>query len=455
MYVRKFEADTLDEALKDIKRELGPDAIILKTITNKGIKGAFKKKRIEITAAISEKNYTKKAHVDRGMDESSRENFYNGPASKIANMIDNHSANNKEKTGIPSYGHLGLNRQVSTTKNLGEKIKGGLDDFLKLGTNIRPNKETPPPEEHSPEVVMERVARQAPERVIAVSDEESPRRIDELERRLYEMVKEIERLDRRGPIGIYHLTTTLRGLGIDESFIQDISRKALFELSEQELEDVDIVFEFALREMLSSVAIGMPLFSSLEGGQGPVITILISETSNGQTCMARKLVALKKDMRLIRSCFDGRQTAPNFSEKLHDMEVVTTANLSELVAECRKATDSGHSVLVDLKVQDGGAEAKKCIDGLRRSFGKMEVLVSLSAIHSGSYNRKMVAQYGKMSDGLVLSHLDLCLDFGALFNVARTASGLPFKFYGTGPTVPDDIEAATAERLLAGIFRLG
>lgn len=45
MYVRKFEADTIEEALKDIKHELGPDAVILKTITNKGLKGAFKKRK--------------------------------------------------------------------------------------------------------------------------------------------------------------------------------------------------------------------------------------------------------------------------------------------------------------------------------------------------------------------------------------------------------------------------
>jgi len=45
MYVRKFEADTIEEALRDIKRELGPDAVILKTLTNKGLKGAFKKKK--------------------------------------------------------------------------------------------------------------------------------------------------------------------------------------------------------------------------------------------------------------------------------------------------------------------------------------------------------------------------------------------------------------------------
>ena len=63
MYVKKFEGETLDEVLRAVKGELGPDAIILKTITNKGLKCAFKKARIEITAAISEQNYEKKARI--------------------------------------------------------------------------------------------------------------------------------------------------------------------------------------------------------------------------------------------------------------------------------------------------------------------------------------------------------------------------------------------------------
>ena len=75
MYVRKFEADTIEEALKDIKRELGPDAVILKTITNKGLKGAFKKKKIEITAAISEKNYSRKAQVDTVLNDNQKAEY--------------------------------------------------------------------------------------------------------------------------------------------------------------------------------------------------------------------------------------------------------------------------------------------------------------------------------------------------------------------------------------------
>jgi flagellar biosynthesis GTPase FlhF len=31
---------------------------------------------------------------------------------------------------------------------------------------------------------------------------------------------------------------------------------------------------------------------------------------------------------------------------------------------------------------------------------------------------------------------------------------LPIKFFGTGEVIPEDIEAASPERLLAGIFRI-
>ena len=47
MYVRKFQGESIDETIKEIKRELGPEAIILKTETFKGIKSALKKSKVE------------------------------------------------------------------------------------------------------------------------------------------------------------------------------------------------------------------------------------------------------------------------------------------------------------------------------------------------------------------------------------------------------------------------
>ena len=138
MYIRKFEADSLDEALKTIKSELGPDAIILKTVTNKGLKGAFKKNKIEITAAISEKNYTKKAHVDHALGEQNKEKFYQNNSSYISNMIDDYDQSQGQQQRVaastPSgYGSVGLNRQVKQVKDIGSKIKSSLDDFLSSG----------------------------------------------------------------------------------------------------------------------------------------------------------------------------------------------------------------------------------------------------------------------------------------------------------------------------------
>src|SRR5690606_11170741 len=114
MFVKKFEAETLEEALKAVKLELGPDAIILKTVTNNGLKGAFKKKRIEITAAISEKNFEKKAKVDKVLSNDQKEAFYQKPASVIKDTISKYNAGGGSSDSSGGYGSMGLNRVVNT-----------------------------------------------------------------------------------------------------------------------------------------------------------------------------------------------------------------------------------------------------------------------------------------------------------------------------------------------------
>lgn len=135
--------------------------------------------------------------------------------------------------------------------------------------------------------------------------------------------------------------------------------------------------------------------------------------------------------------------------------MVQVETVSEVATVCRNAHSEGNSVIVDFAAEAGGFdETKKIIDGFRRSFANVEVLISLSSIHSELYNRKVVSLYKSLVDGIVVSHLDMCLNFGALFNLSEAFGELPFKFFGTGIGVPDDLEAATAERILAGMFHL-
>ena len=493
MYVRKFEADSLDEALKNIKQELGPDAIILKTLTNKGLKGAFKKKKIEITAAISERNYSKKARVDHVLDDGQKDKFYSNNSSYISNMIDDYEGNVTSNTqsvvsnpAVPQgYGKMGLNRSSNT--RVGERATSGgadLDDFLsdavdkvkKVTNNIVHSTKSSMDNFLSSEEVQldspisyDDIAKEAtsqqseaPQYVAPAATTESEsavnleqrKKIDELEKKLYELTKNIERLDQKEPNGIYELRTTLRSLDISEKYIHTLVKKALFEIGREGLEDSDTVFEFALREMIEVVNTEMPLFSSTDSEEG-VVTVVISETSTGQTSMSYKIGALKPDSLIVKSNLNGLSSeGKEFSRKLFGLNVVESENVAEIVSECRKATEAGKCAFVDYKNNsDDLNETKKFIDGLRRSFGKVEVLISLSAIHSEIYNRKVVSRYKSLANGFVVSNLDLCLNFGALFNIADENRELPFKFYGTGEVVPDDIEAATAERLLAGIFQ--
>ncbi|MDO9181567.1 MAG: hypothetical protein Q7U04_04125 [Bacteriovorax sp.] len=502
MYVRKFEADTIEEALKDIKRELGPDAVILKTLTNKGLKGAFKKKKIEITAAISEKNYVRKAHVDTVLNDSQKDEFYNSSSGYIANMIDQHEQsrdNRRPNSDSPrsgaGYGSMGLNRPVASTKGLASQIKSGisagLDDFLSLGEkedrHSRSNSNSfnfddemeasrpltqAPRREANREVTQAQTKREvssAPIQQQTVNSsgarligeemyEKQKTKIDELEKKLYELTRSFERIHKKEPIGIYQLRTTLRSLDINESYIQQLIKKGLFELTESDVENADVVFEFALREMLTSVSTAMPLFSTSVNGKetqkNPVITVFLSEASCGQSSLVQKIGTIKQDSVIIRNVVSVNEPKSNFAEKLFGMNVLKVASIAEIVSECRKAIESGKCVFIDYKCNETESnDTKKFIDGLRRAFSKVEVLITLSAIHTELYNRKVLGTYRRLSDGVVVSHLDACLNFGSLFNITQDIKDLPYKFFGTGEVVPDDLEAATAERIMAGIFK--
>lgn len=473
MYVRKFEADSLDEALKHIKSEMGPDAIILKTVTNKGLKGAFKKKKIEITAAISEDNYTKKAKVDATLGDEHKEKFYNAPAGHISNMINGYNENSNQEFSRnvvkPSgYGQMGVNKQVQQVKKIGSKIKTGLDDFLSVKADEKiseeptlsmdsfleesaaayEEKEVAPVAQHFEEV--ERTVPASSSSNVEFSEQQKLK-IEELERQIFSLSKNVEKLERKEPQGVYELRITLKSLDIDEKYIQGLSRKAIFELSDEELENCDVVFEFALREMLGSINTALPLFSSPEAEDRQVLTVLVSDSASGQTAMLHKLAALKKDSVLIRMVGDDAELS--FSEKVFGLKVSLCKTIAEVVSEARKATEAGQCVFIDYKnPREEINETKKFVDGLKRSFDKVEVLVSLSAIHSEIYNRKVINRYRELADGMVITYLDLCLNYGALFNISSDYQDLPIKFYGTGEVIPDDIEAATAERMLGGIF---
>ena len=413
MHVRKFTAETLDEALKQIKKELGPDAIILKTNTHKGSFPPFNKKKIEITAAISEKNLGKKMKVDIILDDSQKETLYKNSSKTISNIIDDYG---QEKVVSP-YEKMGLNRQVNKTPS-----KKSLDEFINENVTIKND--------------------------TTAENYIDNERLKELENKIKFLT---ERIDDKNSSSIIKLRDYLRGLEIEESYVQEIIKKALIEFSSEEIKDFEILNEFAVQEMLKEIKTEIAAFSKTNNEE--IITLLISEVASGQTMMVEKLAALKSGSMVIKNGKNnqGKTLASDF----FDFKVENVDGISNLITQCRKGLAENKSVFIDYKVNlEDLNDTKRVVDALRRVFPSLEVLINLSSIHSESYNKKILQKYQKFADGMTIAHLDLCVNFGAIFNLTLNFPNLPIKFFGTGDIIPEDIESASPERLLAGIFRI-
>lgn len=480
MLVKKFEADTLEEALKAVKLELGPDAIILKTITNNGLKGAFKKKRIEITAAISEKNYEKKSKVDRVLNDDQKEAFYHRPANSVKESIQKYAGNE----AAAGYGNIGLNKVVNTlskstqsiaevTSKTSSLLKSSFDDFLstdeetemfdeeeeipfvkvKPAEHLNRGRYAEPPQEVYREEKVAAVSREAYDE-LKHELKTQYHKMDLLEKKIQEMSQalQVNQKNLNEATGLYQLRTTLRTLDIDEAHVMDLVKKANYELSKDDLENPDVVFEFALKDMANSIRTEMPLFARVEGN---TITALFSESASGQSTMATKIALLKKDVVVVQFNQDEQEfNTSGFASQVFDIKLHQVKSFAEVIGITRKAYEAKKSVLLDIRLSSRGLdETRKFIESLKRGFDRVEILCTISAIHSELYNRKILARYKDVVDGVIISHVDLCMSFGAIFNVHRAHNNLPLKFYGTGPVVPDDLEGATAERLMAGLFQ--
>ena len=432
MYIEKFKSDTLDQALKDIKLKLGPDAIILKTVSNKGLSGALRKSKIEVTAAISEEEYNKKKSVDKALGDNHKEKFYQSSSNHISKMIKNYSEKNN------SYGKVALNQTVKKVDSKPSNV--GLDQFLANGRES----------EYKPSSV-ENKSEGHEEEIIDYKSLQYVERIDLLEKKVFDLAEMVENFSKPEPKSMRKIKTTLQSFGLNESFITKVLGKAAFEMTQEELDCEHNIFEVVLREMSEVINIDLPLFSNTKN-ENPTITFLLSEDSTGQSSTSYKLSALKENSVLVR--YLGYVKDYSLSKKIFGIEEVSVKSMPEIVAECRKGIKDKKSVFVDYKIEKSHCdEVKGFIKGLRRSFSDIEILTCLSTTCSEGYNRKLLSRYRDLLDGIIFTKLDLCLDFGSLFNLHIDFNEIPLKMFTTGCVIPDDLETATKERLLNGMFK--
>ena len=116
MIVRKFEARSMKEALDLVKKEFGPEAIILQVKDHSQRFGLLGQGSVEISAAISEEALERKKIAEQKLPENKKQQFYNQPAKQqkewVYKLLESYKKNEegqKSDERVENRGNQGLN----------------------------------------------------------------------------------------------------------------------------------------------------------------------------------------------------------------------------------------------------------------------------------------------------------------------------------------------------------
>ena len=144
MRVKKFEAKNMKDALRMVKNELGPDAVILSARDNRKSFGLGGEASVEVTAAVSENTLQKKHFVESRMTTADRTRFSNSDARVqreiISHMVESRVKESQPKPArrpitsvsyidIPDETEQSPRRQKAMEKATGRNVRELLDDF--------------------------------------------------------------------------------------------------------------------------------------------------------------------------------------------------------------------------------------------------------------------------------------------------------------------------------------
>lgn len=482
MEVKKFEAPTLQEALEVIKRELGPEAIILQTKKHKRGFGLMSKSSVEVTAAVSNRSIAKKKVVESRMPESFVNDMKRLPASqqmklqdKIAgatasSSIDEAASNTRDQVQISSRPRTAVRYadidDVGTTHRTDEVPRIAKPTAPAAGA-VRAQAQvayggTPAP---MPAPV------QTSARINNNSNE-----VDSLRRMVEELRQQHQQLVQEAAIQGSGARTTdvsvfgtpalqdafdqLVVQGIERKFALNLIRQAGFELGNEASKDPDAVLDQVAAEILGSIQTGDALEGIQPGSGTPTVMSLVGPTGVGKTTTLAKIasMAMKRGLRV------GLINLDYVKASAFEQLATFARVLNVPFRAAHSVDDLGYAVrdfsTLDLILIDTTGRSQRDPQSLNEIHSMLATLPSMRTLlllNSTTRDAEMYDMAQRFSvfrpQGLVFSKLDETTLYGAIYNVPQKVR-LPLLYFTTGQKVPDDLEQATAERVVGLVMDL-
>lgn len=492
----------MQEALKVIKRELGPEAIILSTKHIKSGFGLMSKASVEVTAAIAEKDLKKKMMAEKGLPDAVKEKIWNGKATKQAEIYDDYFEKQLKRAAKDKV-EIGAAKQRSSQRDDAIAKTAATFGTREDHQMRQAEKIAQPTARTQQQAAPAPAARQAPSRIgpsaqpapaterryVDIMDDDSsapaaiaapqPRQIavpaadstkvKSLEADIEQLKSMIVELasgattkeDGEGATGMTEeaarVMQELAGAGIEKKLARQIVRQVSFDLSPSEQNDEQAILDKVAAQLISEIQVADVLeqVGARAGKSTSTVMALVGPTGVGKTTTIAKIASLailEKRLRVGLINLDSYKVAAadQLATYAKIMNVpFRSVNTRDELTQAIYDFSSLDLVLIDTTGRS--QKDQESLLQLRHMLASIEGVQSvllMSATTKDSDMNEVVSRFKIFHPvGLVFSKLDETSVYGCIYNTQKR-TGLPLLYFTVGQRVPEDIEKASAERVV-------
>lgn len=447
MQVKKFEARSMKEALEMIKRELGPDAIILSAKDNSQRYGLLGEGSVEVTAAISESSLQRKKFVETRLPDHLKENFHRAPAQKqkewVEKFVQTYRREQEQETKVAQETALKKKAQYIDIQD--ERVTAKSPSELVFESSIaRPSN----------------LSKEAPV-------DQGPAAVGELKREIEDLRTLVKQLSQGPsaspqtitpalinlPVEMISIFDRLRGAGLTEEFALSLLDEAKKQLSASKLANRTYIEGWVVNYVMQQARIKEP---------SAKLQLFVGPSGSGKTSFMVKwaselIIQRKKKVALLTADHykvGAVQQARMYAQILHiPFASVKSKNDWPYILEQLEDFDY---ILCDFQGLNLNSDDEKLyIKGLLPS---PSISYDCNLVLNASTNRSDLNQaylnYRVVQPNhLVFTRLDESKQKAFLFELSHRHK-CPIFGFSLGQKIPEDFEGATRERLVDFVLKI-
>lgn len=449
MQVKKFEARSMKEALEMVKAQLGPDAIILSARDNKKSYGLMGQGSVEITAAVSEETLQKKKFAESRLRNEDREKLVQSSAKVQKQIIDkmvnkyvqeNQKAEMQQKP-LTRQRYIDIDDQNETEMHPQSELAG---ERIKTAAQAAWN-------------AMQTVQIKDAAEISVLKNE-----IESLKQVIAGFQKVPQTMSGSHPGAEYgltydvsHMFQKLTESGIAPEITADLLTQAQESMPAIKLKNKALVDGWIAKKILDTTKI-------VAGNDHAKYHFFVGPSGSGKTASLVKFAShlmIKDSKKIALLTLDTWKVGATDQLKIYaqilNVPFAVIRNKQEFDRVKQALADYDH-VLIDCP----GFSLKNMeeISFLRSVVPSGDKMTAVHLVLSSLAKDSDLNEIGKrykviQFTDLIFTSIDESIQHGNIYNFMRRFD-VPLHSFGIGSRVPEDLEAATKERMLDLIFKI-